>query len=191
MIKKYFGKALIILCVFIFTIFAIDAYLGPRDTLQKADVAIAVSGGDTTERAQTAVALYLDDWVDQIIFSGAAADPDSPSNAEIMQRFAIASGVPERDIIIEEFAFDTAQNAEKTQKIINDYGYTKVILVTSGYHQRRVFREFDARLGSNIEILNFPAEDRQWDDRLWWSSPYGWYLVSSELAKNLFLTFSL
>lgn len=189
--KKYANRLVVFLCLFIFAVFAIDAYLGPRSELEKSDVAIAVSGGDTLERAQTAVTLYQDGWVDQIIFSGAAADPDSPSNAEVMQRFAIASGVPESDIIIEEFSFDTAQNAEKTQAIVEEYGYTKVILVTSSYHQRRVFREFDARLGSSVEILNFPAQDRDFDERLWWLSPYGWVLVSSELAKNLFLTFTL
>lgn len=189
--KKYLRWIVIGLAAFIMLLVIINAYLVPRDSLQSVDAVVAVSGGDTQERAQAAVALYLDGWADTIIFSGAAADPDSPSNAEIMQRYAVASGVPESDIILEEFAFDTAQNAEKTQGIIEENEYRSIILVTSGYHQRRVFREFNARLDGNVEILNYPAEDRQWDERLWWSSPFGWYLVSSELAKNLFLTFTL
>lgn len=151
---------------------------------QPADAIVAVSGGDTTARTQEAVALYKNGWATKLIFSGAAQDKSGPSNAEAMRRIALSSGVPNGDIITEEYSATTKENAENTQNILAENEIKSVILVTSGYHQRRAGLEFMARSEGNISLRNHPvASDNQWAGGWWWLTPTGWYLAISELVK--------
>lgn len=158
-------------------------FLGPKDTPQKADVIIAISGGDTLARTEKAVELYKDGWAKEIVFSGAALDPGSPSNASVMKDIAQSLGVPSNTIIIEEQGIDTESNASQSQSIIKKRDLKNIILVTSSYHQRRAYIEFHDKFGEKINIINVPAEDKNWDSRFWWLSPYGWFLTLSETVK--------
>lgn len=175
-----------------FTVFLLPAYLGPDDlrrcekpaagTCEPADAIVAVSGGDTTARADEAIKLYKAGWGNHLIFSGAAADQAGPSNALAMKRYAIELGVPSGAISIEEFSQNTAENAVNTSLFIKRNSIKKIILVTSAYHQRRASLEFGARLGQSVTIVNHPvAHDRQWQSD-WWRSPGGLRLAYSELG---------
>ncbi|PID32822.1 hypothetical protein CR956_00445 [Candidatus Saccharibacteria bacterium] len=149
---------------------------------EAADAIVAVSGGDTKARTQEAINLYQKGWGKKIIFSGAAADKSGPSNARAMRTQAINQGVPKRDIIIEEKSETTHQNAEKTNLVFAKNNIKSAIIVTSGYHQKRTLLEFSAH-SPNIKFRSHPpASDNQWSV-WWWISPYGWYLVASELLK--------
>lgn len=151
---------------------------------QPADAIVAISGGDTTARTKEAVELYKNGWASKLIFSGAAQDKSGPSNAEAMRRIALSSGVPNGDIITEEYSSTTKENAENTQNILAENEIKSVILVTSGYHQRRAGLEFNARSSGTISLRNHPVEtDSQWAGGWWWLTPSGWYLAISELVK--------
>lgn len=151
---------------------------------QPADAIVAISGGDTTARTKEAVELYKNGWATKLIFSGAAQDKSGPSNAEAMRRIALSSGVPNGDIITEEYSSTTKENAENTQNILAENEIESVILVTSGYHQRRAGLEFIARSNGTISLRNHPVEvDNQWAGGWWWLTPGGWYLAISELVK--------
>lgn len=148
-----------------------------------ADAIVAVSGGDTNARTDAAITRYKNGWAPLLIFSGAAQDPSAPSNAQAMKTRAIKQGVPEDRIVIEEFARNTAENAANTSQFINDHNLTRIILVTSAYHQRRASLEFGARLGPAVQIINAPVlQDKQWN-RWWWLTPRGWWLAIGELTK--------
>ena len=183
------------LAVVIGFIIGIPFYLGPDDIsgckrpvttsarCAVTDAIVAVSGGDTAARASEAVGLYEAGWAPRIIFSGAAQDPKSPSNALAMKRLAMEQGVPESAIIIEETSRTTAENADNTTQLILGKDIDNIILVTSAYHQRRAFLEFGEKLGEGVKIRNHPvASDKQWGPG-WWVTPGGWWLVGSELAK--------
>ncbi len=159
----------------------VSIYLPVEDPLVKADAIIAISGGDTEARTEHAIKLYQEGWAPQLIFSGAAKDPASPSNAKVMQEMAIAQGVPESAISIDEFSRDTKENALKTQIFADTY--KTVILVTSDYHQRRAHNEFQKTFGSDTTIINSPAEDTRWGQKTWWLTPYGWWVSISEVLK--------
>lgn len=188
-------KTLIGLVVaFLVLVFAIGMYLSPNDLsgcgerpngtspCEQADAIVAVSGGDTNARTAEAVRLYKAGWADKLIFSGAALDKSGPSNAAAMSRQAEAAGVPAEDIILEEFSETTKENAVNTRDIFEILGIEKVILVTSGYHQRRANLEFSA-LTSGVSLRSHPvAADAQWSN-WWWVTPQGWYLAISELVK--------
>lgn len=190
---RYLLLAFVALIVFI--IVTISVYLGPDDlarceapepvgTCSQVDAIVAVSGGDTIARTDEAIRLYKAGWAPQLIFSGAAADSSGPSNAEAMQRRAVAAGIPASNIVLEEFSRTTAENALNTSQFIADRSLKKIILVTSAYHQRRASLEFGANLGPAVDILNHPvARDKQWIGAWWWTTQNGWWLAVGELIK--------
>ena len=183
-----------IVIAFFLLVFGIGLYLSPDDLAgcgdkpngtppcEQADAIVAISGGDTSARTAEAVRLYKEGWADKLIFSGAALDKSGPSNAQAMSHEAEAAGVPAEDIILEEFGESTKQNAQNSQDIFDLLGIKKVILVTSGYHQRRASLEFGA-LSTGATLRNHPiSEDGQWS-AWWWLTPSGWYLAVSEIVK--------
>ncbi len=147
----------IILIICIVGIFGLGAYLSPNDlakckdhpdgsaSCHTAGAIVAISGGDTLSRANEAIKLYKNGWAEKLIFSGAAQDKSGPSNAEVMRHAALDAGVPVQAIITENQGETTKQNAENTQDIFEQNGIKSVILVTSGYHQRRASLEFNKR----------------------------------------------
>jgi uncharacterized SAM-binding protein YcdF (DUF218 family) len=186
---------IVILVCAVALIFGLTMYLGPDDlreckntpdstsSCKVADAIVAVSGGDTSSRAREAIRLYQNGWAQKLIFSGAAQDKSGPSNAEAMRQIAIDEGVPADDIITEDEGETTKQNAENTQDIFEQNQISSVILVTSGYHQRRASLEFNKRSEGLVTVRNHPvAIDRQWSS-LWWMTPTGWYLAASEFVK--------
>lgn len=150
---------------------------------QQVDAIVTVSGGDTAARTAQAIEMYKNGWADLLVFSGAAADKEGPSNAETMKRQAIQAGVTERNIIVDETSETTRQNAANTSTLFHEYNIHSVILVTSAYHQRRAGLEFGSRAGNNVVIINHPVpSDSQWS-AWWWTTPTGWFLAISELVK--------
>lgn len=171
-------------------------YLGPDDLdgcvtpgegrCQAADAIVVVSGGDTAARTAEGVSLYKDGWAPLMIFSGAAKDPNSQSNAEAMGKQAVESEVPPNNILLEELAMNTEENAKNVADLVKDREIGRIILVTSAYHQRRTNIEFSKKMGDKVTILNHPVKnDSQWS-HWWWATPYGWWLGGSELIKILF-----
>lgn len=148
-----------------------------------ADAIVAISGGDTPARVAEAVKLYKAGWGRELVFSGAALDAEGPSNAEAMQAQAIAAGVPESAILLENNAYDTTENALHTSVLLSDA--KRVIVVTSPYHQRRAGLEFKRFLGEQVQVVNHPTPyDRLWPD-YWWTTWNGWWLALAESAKTL------
>lgn len=189
----------IVIAAFMLIVWAISHYLGPDDLSScqdtptdtsdcgVADAIVALSGGDTSARASEAIALYQKGWAPLLIFSGAAADKSGPSNAEVMQRQAIAAGVPASAIVIETRSENTSENAAETSDILIERGIKSVIVVTSAYHQRRASLEFSHR-APDVEVRSHPvASDNQWGP-WWWLTPTGWYLAIPELARSLYIT---
>lgn len=154
-----------------------------RDGCDAADAIVAISGGDTAARTKHAIELYENGWAPLLIFSGAAQDKSGPSNAKAMYNIAVAAGVPAKDVLIEETSANTQQNAENTNKLLAAKNISSVILVTSGYHQRRASLEFHKMTKqNNIEIRNSPTWDSDWQ-WWWWATPRGWWLAGSEFVK--------
>ena len=172
----------------------IGIYLAPDDLVdckgaettgecRKADAIVVISGGDTTARTDEAIRLFQEGWAEYIVFSGAAADKDSPSNAVAMKEHALENGVPESQTIIEERSETTKQNAKEVREQLENLEIRDIILVTSGYHMRRAGLEFSRELTNEFTVRRHPvAHDKQWSS-VWWLTPWGWWLVLGELAK--------
>jgi uncharacterized SAM-binding protein YcdF (DUF218 family) len=159
-----------------------------REGCSAAEAIVVVSGGDTPARTKKAIEMYKKGWAPRIVFSGAAADKQGLSNAAAMRLDAIEQGVPRSDILIEEFSENTSENAQRTRELLQKYNLHDIILVTSGYHQRRASMEFAAYTkNDNVQIRNAPTDDRDWG-WWWWLTPRGWYLALSEFGKIIALS---
>ncbi len=191
---------LIIPIIAIIAIIGLSVYLQPNDlrgcneqpsissSCQAVDAIVAVSGGDTNARTDAAIRLYKNSWAPILIFSGAAQDKTGPSNAEAMKARAIEQGVPMSVILLDESSETTKQNAENTKTIFQSRSITSVILVTSGYHQRRASLEFNKR-ADTVTIKNSPVYDDQDWSFWWWTSPRGWTFATTELFKIILFNF--
>ena len=147
------------------------------ENCKKADVIIAISGGDTTVRAEKAINLYRQNFAKNIIFSGAAADPSSPSNAKVMYDLAVKKGVPQSAIKLDETSENTRQNSENVAKILKENGWTNAILVSENYHLRRAYTNF---VGADAQA-NFRTTAAK-NQIFWWAEPRGWILIISEIG---------
>lgn len=192
---KLLSMIVMLVIVFALAVVGIGAYLAP-DGLRNCqarptdaadcgtvDAIVAISGGDTSARTAQAIDMYKNGWANLLIFSGAAQDKSGPSNAEAMKRQALAAGVPDGSILIDETSETTKENANNTTELFTEHSIHSVILVTSAYHQRRAGLEFGQRAGMGVKIVNHPvASDNQWSS-WWWTTPVGWWLALSELVK--------
>jgi uncharacterized SAM-binding protein YcdF (DUF218 family) len=178
------------------TIVGISLYLQPNDLskcgdspvvsgdCRSVDAIVAVSGGDTNARTDEAIRLYKLGWGTTLIFAGAAHDKLGPSNAAAMKTRALAAGVPDASISIDETSETTRENAINSHNIFTNQDIQSIILVTSGYHQRRANLEFDKQ-SPDVRIINHPvANDQDWST-WWWTNPRGWTLATGELIRIL------
>ena len=149
---------------------------------QKIDAVIAISGGNTALRTREAIEIFKSVEAKKLIFSGANSNPKVLSDARQMANLARKQGILEEEILLEEKAQNTHQNAQFTAKIIKQNGYKRVILTTSKYHQTRARLEFEKALeGSGVEVISAPVlNDPDWNE-FWWTNLRGWYLSMSEL----------
>lgn len=175
-------------------IVGLSIYLQPNDFMScgdrpvegsscaAADAVVVVSGGDTQARTAAGIRLYLNGWAEYLVLSGAALDKTGPSNAAAMKVQAERAGVPGYAILVDEEAMNTKENAENTHSIIAERHLDDIILVTSGYHQRRASLEFNKN-ADGTRIRNYPVmHDDDWSWH-WWLTPRGWWLAGVEVAK--------
>lgn len=158
-------------------------YLSPSDILTKVDAIVVVSGDG--DRMKHAIDLYKQGYAPKLILSGAARD-GLTSNALAMHLEASRSGVPNEAVILEEKAYNTYENALYTKEIILAQGMKNIILVSSPYHQRRVYETFKSIFkGTNIKLQNSPSPYSTWKADNWWNSDKELHLTQEELVKNL------
>ena len=152
------------------------------DKCRAAEAIVAISGGDTNARTDRAIELYKNGWASRIIFSGAAVDKSGPSNARAMKTRALEEGVLAEHILMDEYSNNTTENAKNSSEIFKKNNITNVILVTSGYHQRRASLEFSQK-APEVLVRNAPVlSDKNWG-MMWWLNPYNWWLASGETVK--------
>lgn len=180
------GTLIFIAAVLVSGIVSAGFFLSPQDSLEKADAIVVISGGETRQRVAEGVNLFNADWAPLLIMSGAAKD-EKVSNAVAMKQIAVSLGVPKEKILTEEAATNTLDNAKLVRDIIADKKFTKIILVTSPYHQRRASVAFGkAMKGLPVKIINHSSTDSLWRKNGWWQDEWSRYLTLSELQKTIY-----
>ncbi|HCE30982.1 hypothetical protein A2778_05480 [Candidatus Daviesbacteria bacterium RIFCSPHIGHO2_01_FULL_40_24] len=161
----------------------IGRYLAPSDNLSRADAIVVVSGD--SDRMRQAIDLYKQGYAPKLILSGAARDGIT-SNALAMHIEASQSGIPNEAVILEEKANNTYENALYTKEIVLSQGMQNIILVTSPYHQRRVYETFkNVFKGSKVKLQNSPSIYSSWKPDNWWNRERELHLTQEETIKVL------
>lgn len=112
------------------------------------------------DRITHALQLYQMGKIKKILITGGQGlNPVNPqSEAELLQRFLIMTGMPEEDIWIEDQSKNTAQNAQFTKDFLEKKGINtnqEFILITSAFHMFRSKGCFD-KVGLKTE--SFPTD---------------------------------
>ena len=110
------------------------------------------------DRVQRAIDLYHAGQVDRLIVSGGVYD-DGTSEPVAMKNYAIAQGVPEAAIVVDEGGLRTYDTCYRANAV---YGVTEAVLVTQDFHLPRALFTCGA-LGINAHGLS--ADLRTYSER--------------------------
>ena len=87
----------------------------------------------------------------------------------INREILVYDGVPETAVhILPEFVVDTEQEVEEAAREMRRTGKTKIIIVTSPQHTRRVKALWEKLVGDNPAALVHAAHDDPFDISHWW-----------------------
>ncbi len=97
-----------------------------------------------------------------------------PSEALVMKELSVSYGVAPDQIIMDETATSTMQNAAACAQIMRKNGWTTAIIVTDYYHLKRSLLAFKS---FGISAIGSAPEQKDYD-RIHWRR---WYLYTREL----------
>jgi len=116
--------------------------------------------GRGADRITQALQLYRMGKIKKILITGGQGlNPTNPySEAELLKRFLVMTGMPETDILIEEKSVNTRENAVFTKEFLKKNGIAidqEFVLITSAFHMPRSKKCFD-KVG--LKTIPFPVD---------------------------------
>lgn len=141
---------------------------GQRDEERPAD-AIVVMGAAQYDgrpsrvfaaRLDHAVSLYLAGVAPRLVVTGGKAEGDRTTEAAAAKAFAIAHGVPEKDILVEDQSRTTLESIRGVAEILEREGARTAVFVSDRPHMLRVLRmaEDEGILGWGSPTRTSPIE---------------------------------
>jgi len=135
------------------------------------------------DRITHALQLYRLGKIKKILITGGQGlHPVNPqSEAELLQRFVVMTGVPIEDVLIEDQAKNTAQNAQFTKEFLEKNGVNtqqEFLLITSAFHMYRAKGCFD-KVGLITETFptDYYSNDTKYDlPTLLYPDPYSIFM---------------
>ena len=163
---------------------------GLEDKGESADSIIVLGSRSACEyRVPVAVNAYLQGRADNIIMCGGKIINTSEdiSEAELMYKRAIESGVPENKIIVEKKSLNTVENIlcalVELQRLMWLNNVKRVLLVTTSFHMRRSLEIAKYLFPEHIEVYPCPADDTTTRRDNWMNSVAGIERVKAEVMN--------
>ena len=151
-------------------------WLVREDPLSRADVIFVLSGG-LPHRAEEAGRIFGMGYAPEVWLSR----PESPASElekqgvryigeeEYNREILIHQGVPEAAVhILPDSVVDTEQEVKEVAREMLRAGKTKIIIVTSPPHTRRVKALWKKLVGNNPDALLHAAHEDPFDPNHWW-----------------------
>jgi uncharacterized SAM-binding protein YcdF (DUF218 family) len=110
--------------------------------------------GYAANRLLTAAQLYHK-YKLPILTSGGKVLETTGTEAEISRTILLSLGVPDDKIIVENQSLNTTQNAEYSKKLLDSYGFSQPVLVTSAFHMPRAVLQFHK---AGLKVLPWPTD---------------------------------
>ena len=89
------------------------------------------------ERINHAINLYRNGRVRKLIFTGGQGNPGEPTEASAARDYALQSGLPASDILIEDKSHTTYENILNAKQLADTNGIRKVLIVSDPLHMKR------------------------------------------------------
>jgi len=89
------------------------------------------------ERINHAINLYRKGQVRKLIFTGGQGNPGEPTESSAARDYALESGVPASDILIEEKSHNTYENILYAKQLADTHGIKSVLIVSDPLHMKR------------------------------------------------------
>lgn len=142
--------------------------------------------GFAANRLLTAAQLYHMLHVPVLISGGKVLDTTG-SEADIAKVILMGLGVPEDKIIPENKSLNTTENARFTKVLLQQYGFTQPILVTSAFHMERSVMQFNK---VDLTVIPYPTDyqtnvQRKFQPHQLWPSAVA--LIDASLALKEYL----
>ena len=150
--------------------------------------AIVVLSGDSVfgDRLRHGADLYRQGYAVRLILSGRAIRSNF-SEAELMEREALAQGVPAGALLLVRHTDDsTLEEALALRQFLAEQEIRSIIVVTSNFHSRRarkIFRRVMRQTGVQVRVS--ASSDVRFNPRRWWKTRTGRKQMVLELLKFL------
>lgn len=179
--------ALILLIVVSLPLFlrGVGALLIFADPLEKADMAVALSG-DTGDRVSEAALLMRNSYVDGIIITYTDEKARDALISEAVKK-EISAG---RIYVTYATVSNTVDEARAVRDLAAERAQESLIVITDPFHTLRtriIFR--DIFEGSDIKIQVRPVADHWYRSDSWWKTPEGVNLTIQEYLKIILYFF--
>ena len=89
------------------------------------------------ERINHGIELYQKGKVRKLIFTGGQGNPGEPTESSAARDYAIQSGVPAQDILIEEKSHTTYENIRYAKQVADAHNIKRVLIVSDPLHMKR------------------------------------------------------
>ncbi|MCA1561856.1 MAG: YdcF family protein [Acidobacteria bacterium] len=177
-------------------------FLVAEDDLGRSD-AIFVLAGARVERWLEGADLYREGWAPRIVLSRGRVERAEhhlqamgirfPTDAELVRDALLQLKVPSTAVmILPDDQDNTAHEAQSLRKVVDQHGWTRVVVVTSKYHTRRTKFAFSrAFRGTPVRIIVRGSRYDRVNPARWWRSRQDIREVISELPKLLAYAFGL
>lgn len=165
---------------------------GVCDGGEKADCIIVLGSGKAMQhRVPAAVAAYKAGRADRIMMCGGITSTTpghTVSEADHMSLSAIAMGVPDEHILVENTSNNTIENILCAMLVLQRELWLnhvrRVLLVTASFHMRRSLHIARYFFPEHIEVCPCPADDVD-EQRAAWQANDGHYELVMHEARNL------
>jgi uncharacterized SAM-binding protein YcdF (DUF218 family) len=169
-----------------------------EDRVQRADAAVALSGGDG-ERLHAAIALYRQRQAGAVLIVGpdqpllkVYTGEDSLTQGEAKRRIVVRRGVPADSAIVRVGAHSTWDEARLTLEEARAHGWKSIVIVTDPYHTRRARATFRKVFrGEPVRIIahHLPPGRTVFRPEKWWRRELDTMAVLTETIKTVFYAY--
>jgi len=161
-------------------------FTGLQDNAESADIIIVLGAGlredgrpgpALTRRTRHAAALWHEGIAPLVLCAGGQSEYYPRTEAAACREILIASGLPEGAVLTEERSRSTEENAIYSERLLDDLGLSRIVLVSDSYHMLRAGWLFNGR---DLETFASPAPA----DRIRGRLVYPYSLAREFLAFN-------
>lgn len=142
------------------------------------DVIVCLTGGKG--RIRHALELHEKGFGRMLYISG--IDPQVQLR-EIIRELKFVGPIDERNLVLENVATNTLENARQVEKFLRERRLGSVLVVTSVYHVRRAHFIFRKILPKDVRLEVTWLEHEPFDEQDWWKTWNGIWVTVGEFLK--------